>query len=249
MGQGVSAPRERGGVVGATLFAVVGVAFLIGLGIWQLERKVWKENLIATLDARLSQKPEPLPSAATWPHLTQGADEYRHVSFAGAFIPGQQALVYTGGSNFRPDVQGAGYWVFAPARLPGGEVVVVDRGFVPYERKTADFAVPHGTIDIVGVLRWPERPNMFIPQAEPQNNVWYLRDPAAIAAAKKWGAVAPFYVEQESPTPPGGLPKPGRLVPALPDNHLQYAITWFALALGLASVYAFWLRGRMRPDA
>ena len=245
----MSAPREGGGVVGATLFAIIGVALLIGLGIWQLERKVWKENLIATLEARLSQKPESLPPAARWPHLTQSADEYRRVSLAGAFIPGQQALVYTGGSNFRPDVQGAGYWVLAPARLPGGEVVVVDRGFVPYERKAADFAVPHGTIDIVGALRWPETPNMFTPQAEPQNNVWYLRDPGVIAAAKKWGAVAPFYVEQESPMPPGGLPKPGRLVPALPDNHLQYAITWFALALGLASVYAVWLRGRLRSSA
>jgi surfeit locus 1 family protein len=245
----VSAPRERGGIVAATSFTIVGVAILIGLGVWQLERKVWKENLIATLDARLDRKPEPLPPAAAWRRLARGADEYRHVSFAAEFLPGQQALVYTGGSNFRPDVQGAGYWVLTPARLPGGEVVVVDRGFVPYERRAADFAVPQGRIDIVGVLRWPETPNLFTPQAEPQNNVWYLRDPAAIAAAKKWGAVAPFYVDQESPVPPGGLPKPGRLVPALPDNHLQYAITWFGLALGLAGVYAFWLAGRLRQSA
>ena len=245
----MSEARERGGFVGATAFAIVGVAILVGLGVWQLERKVWKENLIATLNARLSEKPDTLPPPAVWPRLTQAADEYRHVSFAGAFIPGEQALVYTAGSNFRPDVQGAGYWVMAPVRLAGGAVVVVDRGFVPYEGKIVDFAVPQGPVDIVGALRWPEKPGLFTPQAEPRNNIWYLRDPAAIAAAKKWGAVAPFYVEQEAPTPPGGLPKPGRLVPALPDNHLQYAITWFALALGLAAVYAFWLKGRLRPSA
>ncbi len=146
-------------------------------------------------------------------------------------------------------MQGAGYWVFAPARLAGGTIVLVDRGFVPADRKdpaTRAQGAPQGVVDIVGVMRWPEARGMFTPADEPQNNLWYLRDSTAIAAAKKWDTTAPFYIEQEAPVPPGGWPKPGKLLVALPDNHLQYAITWFGLALGLAGVYVTWLAGRLR---
>ncbi|HEX5211899.1 MAG TPA: SURF1 family protein [Pseudolabrys sp.] len=241
--------RRGGGIVEATVFALAGVAILIGLGIWQLDRKVWKENLIATITARIERAPQPLPAPADWARLTPVADEYRHVTFPAEFLPGQEALVYTAGSAFRPDVHGAGYWVFAPARLAGGSIVVINRGFVPADRKDAAArgqGAPQKSVDIVGVMRWPDQPGLFTPQAEPQNNVWYLRDSTAIAAAKTWNTSAPFYIEQESPAPPGDLPKPGKLTVALPDNHLQYAITWFALALGLTGVYVTWLTGRLR---
>jgi len=237
---------RHGGVFGATVFAVVGVAVLTGLGIWQLERKVWKENLIASLEARLARAPAALPSRETWPRLLPADAEFSHVSFPAEFIPDEYALVYTAGSAFRPDIQSAGYWVFAPARLAGGGVVVVNRGFVPLERKDAAALAPPDTIDVVGVLRWPEKPGLFTPKDEPQNNIWYTRDPGAIAAGKKWDAPAPFYIDMEQPVPPSGLPKPGKLVVALPDNHLQYALTWFGLALGLAGVYAVWLAKRLR---
>jgi surfeit locus 1 family protein len=244
--------ERRGSVVAATLFTVLGVAILIGLGVWQLERKAWKENLITTLTARLARAPEPLPAPASWPRLKADVDEYVRVKFSAEFLAGEEALVYTAGSAFRPDVQGPGYWVFAPARLADGAIVVIDRGFVPYEHKDAAAraaGVPNGVIDIVGALRWPEARGLFTPNDEPQHNVWYLRDPRAIAAAKKWSDAAPFYVEQESPVPPGGLPHPGKLAVNLPDNHLQYAITWFGLALGLTGVYGVWLFGRLRRVA
>ncbi len=240
---------RRGGVIGATLFAVAGVAVLIGLGVWQLDRRVWKENLIATLTARLARAPGELPPLADWPRLTPDKDEYTRVTFSAEFSAGEEALVYTAGSAFRPDVQGPGYWVFAPARLAGGGIVLVDRGFVPYDRKqpaTRAAGTPHGAIEMVGVMRWPETRGTFTPADDPKGNVWYLRDPKAIAAAKKWDGAAPFYIEQEAPEPPGGLPKPGKLAVNLPDNHLQYAITWFGLALGLAGVYGVWLFGRLR---
>lgn len=238
--------RRPGGVLEATVFAVVGVAILSGLGIWQLDRKVWKENLIASLTTRLARAPEHLPPREAWPRLLPEGAEYSRVTFPAEFIAGEQALVYTAGSALRPDVEGAGYWVFAPARLAGGSMVVINRGFVPLDRKNAAAPAPSGTIDIVGVLRWPEKPGLFTPKDEPQNNVWYTRDPNAIAAAKTWDVAAPFYVDQEAPVPAGGLPKPGRLVVALPDNHLQYALTWFGLALALAGVYVVWLAKRLR---
>jgi surfeit locus 1 family protein len=239
----VRAPREkRGGIFGATVFAVCGVALLIGLGIWQLERKVWKENLIASITARVTQAPQALPLRPDWAQLTQQIDEFRRVSFRAEFRKGADALVYSAGSALRPDVSGAGYWVFTPAQLADGRLVIVDRGFVPFEKKeAASGGVPQGPVDIVGVIRWPEKPGLFTPAAEPQDNIWYARDLQAMTQAKNWGTVAPFYIDQESPVPAGGLPLPGKVVVSLPDNHLQYAITWFGLALGLAGVYTLWL--------
>jgi surfeit locus 1 family protein len=241
-------PRRQRGIVEPTVFAVVGVTILIGLGIWQLDRKTWKENLIHTLDTQLAGAPQDLPPRDSWSQLTPARNEYTRVKFPAEFLPDQEALVYTAGSAFRPDVHGPGYWVFAPARLAGGSIVVIDRGFVPADRMNRAgraATAPPGSIDIVGVMRWPEHRGLFTPADEPQNNVWYLRDSTAIAAAKKWPTAAPFYIEQESPVPPGGLPLPGKLVVSLPDNHLQYALTWFGLALALAGVYVVWLGGRI----
>ena len=242
-------PRRGPGVFVPTLACLVCVAILCGLGVWQLQRKVWKENLIAMMTARLDASPQPLPPRAEWAKLTQANDEFRRVAFNAEFLPGQEALVYTPGSPLRRDVSGPGYWVFAPARLPDGSIVVVDRGFVPADRKdlaSRAAGVPKGQIDIVGVLRWPEQRSTFTPGEEANGNVWFVRDPAAMSARAHWDAQAPFYVDQESPVPPGGWPKPGKLEVHLRDDHLQYAITWFGLAAGLIGVYAWWLVGVLR---
>jgi surfeit locus 1 family protein len=241
--------RRRGGVLDATAFAIAGVAILCGLGVWQLDRKAWKEDLIATLTAQLARAPENLPPRADWPRLAQAGNEYTRVAFPAEFLPGQEALVYSAGSPLRPDVKGPGYWVFAPAQLPGGSIVLVNRGFVPLNAKdpaTRPGGTPRGVIEIVGVMRWPETPGLFTPADDVAGNVWYLRDSKAIAAAKSWATAAPFYIDQESPVPEGGWPKPGKLAIALPNNHWQYALTWFGLALALAGVYVAWLAGRLR---
>lgn len=239
----------RRGLAAPTIFAVIGVAILVGLGVWQLERKIWKENLIASMTARLERAPQPLPPKADWQQLNQQNDEFSRVRFHADFLPDRNALVYSAGSALRSDVKGPGYWVFAAARLPDGGVIAVDRGFVPLDKKDAAAGAPTGASDIVGVLRWPEQPGMFTPPANDEAGVWYLRDVPAMAKALGWGPVAPFYIAQESPVPPGGLPKPGKLVVKLPDNHLQYAITWFGLALALIAVYSVWLGRRIRPSA
>jgi surfeit locus 1 family protein len=101
-------------------------------------------------------------------------------------------------------------------------------------------------VEVVGVLRWPEQPGLFTPAADPAKNLWFARDPTAIAQAKGLGPVAPFYVEQESPPVPGGLPRAGALQALLPNNHLGYAITWYGLALVLAGSFSVWFVGRLR---
>jgi surfeit locus 1 family protein len=244
--------RRQRSWLGLLVPAVLTFAVLAGLGTWQLQRKAWKENLIATLTAQLAAPPIALPPPATWPSLDQARDEYRRIMFSAALDNAHEALVYAAATGFRPDVAGIGYWVFTPARLADGSLVIVNRGFVPEGRqdpKSRAEGKVTGPVEIAGAMRWPDRGNWFTPNDEPDKNLWFTRDPAAIAAAKGLGAVAPFYVEQESPAPPGGLPQPGKLVVSLPDNHLQYAITWYGLALVLVVVFVAWAFKSGRGDA
>jgi surfeit locus 1 family protein len=256
-----SEPSERGrrGRSGRTwlgllLPTLVAFAILIGLGVWQIERKAWKEGLIADLTQRLAVPPQALPPQRDWPALDAAHDEYRRVGFTAQFENDKEALVFASASGFRPDVAdaGPGYWVFTPARLADGSLVIVNRGFVPDARKAPQTRLQgevSGPVALVGVMRWPDSRHWFTPNDDAARNVWYLRDPSAIATAKGLGSVAPFYVEQESPPPPGGLPQPGKLVVSLPDNHLQYALTWFGLAAVLAGSFIAWtLAGRAKDE-
>jgi surfeit locus 1 family protein len=224
----------------AGVVSLLGVAILCALGTWQLQRKAWKEGLIATLQRRLAADPGPLPPPQEWPGLNRADMEFRRVRFTAAFLHDREALVYTSGSALRSDAKGPGYWVFTPAQLADHALIVVDRGFVP-EGRQDPARRPEGRVagpvEIVGVLRWPEQPGWFSPPPEVARNLWFVRDPTAIAAAKGLGAVAPFYVEQESPLPPGGWPSPAKLKVNLPNNHAQYMITWFGLAAALACVF------------
>lgn len=243
--------KTRRSWVGLLIPALLAFIALIGLGTWQIQRKAWKEGLIAALDAQLAAPPVALPSPASWPRLDRKDDEYRRVTFNAEFDNGKEALVFAAPSTFRPDISDPGYWVFTPARLADGSTVMVNRGFVPDGRQDPA-SRPQGQttrpVEIVGSMRWPEAHHWFTPADEPAKNLWFSADPQAIAAAKGLGAVAPFYVEEESPVPPGGLPKPGKLVVTLPDNHLQYALTWYGLALVLLISFVTWAYGQTREQ-
>jgi surfeit locus 1 family protein len=236
--------------------AVLAFIALIGLGTWQVQRKAWKEGLIAALDAQLAAPPIALPPAATWPKLDQSKDEYRRVTFTATFDNSKEVLLFAAPSTFRPDVTDPGYWVFTPARLADGAIVMVNRGFVPDDRKDPASRLQGqigGAVEIMGSMRWPGARHWFTPADEPAKNLWFTADPQTMAAAKGLekspNAVAPFYVEQETPVPPGGLPKPGKLMVTLPDNHLQYALTWYGLALVLVIWFAVWALGSGRGEA
>lgn len=220
------------------LLTIVGLAILISLGVWQLQRKVWKEDLIATLDAQLTALPVPLPPASQWDGMTRDNSEFRRVRFhAEAIADAKPAYLYTGASALRTDVKQAGYFVFVPVKVPDGRTIVVNQGYVPGERKTAPIA---GAGDITGYIRWPEKPGWFVAETDSNGDIWFVRDPAAMAKARGWGPVAPFYIDQEAPVPPDGFPKPGPLTVKLKNDHLGYAITWFGLAASLAIVFIAW---------
>ncbi len=244
--------RRRRSWTGLLVPALLVFVVLVGLGTWQLQRKTWKEGLIATLNAQLAVPPMALPPRAAWPSLDQQNNEYRRVTLTVAFDNTKEALVFAAPSAFRPDVSSPGYWVFTPARLADGGIVMVNRGFVPESRqdpKSRPEGQITGPLQIVGAMRWPDARHWFTPSDEPAHNLWFSRDPQTIAAAKDLAPVAPFYVEQESPAPPGGLPQPGKLVVELPDNHLQYAMTWYGLAIVLAVIFGTWAFGSARDKS
>ncbi len=231
--------------LGLLIPALLAFAALVALGTWQLERKTWKEALIAALTERLAAPPAALPAAAAWPSLNEASEEYRRVTFSATFDHSAEALVYATASAFRPEISGPGFWVFTPARIPDGGLVLVNRGFVPENRRDPASRAQGqivGPVEIVGALRWPEHRSWFAPADDPRKNLWFTRDPRAIAAGKGIGPVAPFYVEQEASAPPGGLPQPGKLAVTLRNAHLQYAITWYGLALVLVVMFVVWAR-------
>ncbi|WP_407178193.1 SURF1 family protein [Bradyrhizobium sp. STM 3562] len=236
---------------GFAVFTLLMVAVFVGLGIWQLQRRVEKHALIAALTGRVAAPPVPLPQASQWHALSADRDEFRRVTFTAAYARAPDAMVYSSGSAVREDISGPGTWAFLPARLPSGEMVVVNAGFVPntmQDRDVQDRAVTKlvtgQPVTLSGYLRFPEAPGLFTPAENRDKRLWFVRDHLAMASRLGWGTVAPFYIDLETPVPANGIPKPGPLTPHLRDDHMQYAITWFSLAAMVLIAFAVWLRGR-----
>ena len=241
--------RKRGTTFGIFTFSMLAV--FIGLGVWQLQRRVEKHALIAALTERLAAAPAALPQPAQWSALTPPRDEFRRVRFAATYASGPDAMVYSSGSAVRDDVSGPGTWAFLPARLATGETVVINTGFVQNTmqgRDQEDRAVkPLLTgepVTLTGYLRFPEAAGMLTPAENLTRRLWFTRDHLAMAHALGWGEVAPFYIDLEQPLPANGIPKPGPLDVHLKDDHMQYAITWFALAGAVLIAFAVWWRAQ-----
>ena len=241
----MSAARGRGGLLIPAAVALAALAVLLGLGTWQLERKAWKESLIAKLERRLNDAPVALPPPAQWAAMTPDDWEFTRVRARVTFYPVRDAMVYTPNSPIRDDVKSPGYLVFVPVRLADGSQIVINRGLVPGR----DYPQGEGTQEIVGAIRWPEPSSRWIADHDDSDaSIWYVKNPKLMAEVKRWGDVPPFYIEQESPEPSGGLPHPARLNPTLRNDHLQYAITWFGLAAVLVVMFAVWLARRRREE-
>jgi surfeit locus 1 family protein len=241
-------PRSAAGL---GIFTLLTLALLIGLGVWQLQRRTEKHALIAQLTERLAAAPGALPSPARWSTLTPARDEFRRVRFSATYEQHPDAMVYSSGSAIRDDVSGPGTWAFMPARLPGGETVVINTGFVQntmQDRGQQDRAVARlatgEPITLTGYIRFPESAGALTPRGDIAKRLWFTRDHLAIARALGWGEVAPFYIDLESPAPESGIPKPGPLEVHLKDDHLQYAITWFGLAGAVVIAFGVWLTGQ-----
>jgi cytochrome oxidase assembly protein ShyY1 len=157
----------------------------------------------------------------------------------------------------RDDVSGPGTWALLPARLPDGDIIVVNTGFVQntmQDRGQQDRAVGRlvtgQSATLTGYIRFPESAGTLTPPENVAKRLWFTRDHLAMARTLEWGeggkGVAPFYIDLEQPVPESGIPKPGPLTVHLKDDHLQYAITWFTLAFAVVIAFGVWWRGQRR---
>ena len=255
----ISATRR--GIAGLGIFTALTVALLIGLGVWQLQRRAEKHALIAQLTERLAAAPAALPALAQWNTLTPARDEFRRVRFSATYEPRPDAMVYSAGSAVREDISGPGTWAFLPARLSAGEIVVINAGFVqntmqdrPQQDRAVTRLVTGAPVTLTGYIRFPESAGALTPAENLAKRLWFTRDHLAMARALGWGQgvgqadshLAPFYVDLETPVPASGIPKPGPLEVHLKDDHLQYAVTWFGLAGAVLIAFGVWWRGQ-RP--
>ncbi|MBW7971884.1 SURF1 family protein [Bradyrhizobium sp. BR 10289] len=223
-----TAPRPR---LWLTVLSLTAFAVLMALGIWQVERRTWKLALIDRVEQRVHAPAQPIPSPASWAAVSAANDEYRHVTVSGRFLHDRETLVQA------VTEEGPGYWVLTPLQRDDGTQVLINRGFVPSERRDASTRQggnPDGKVEISGLLRITEPKGGFLRNNVPQHNRWYSRDVAAIAAARGLDLVAPFFVDADAGSQSAGGPIGGLTVIRFPNNHLIYALTWFALAFMLA---------------
>ena len=235
------APRWRK-LIAPGAASLVCLAILLGLGFWQLERKGEKEALIARIIERSrAEPPAPLPGADAW---NPKDDEFRRVRATGIFENDRETLVHGLAPGDSPGRALQGFYVITPLRRAGEPTVLVNRGFVPTElRNPADRAAGQvqGETTVTGMLRASETRGMFVPASDPAKGEWFTKDVAAIAGAKQIADVAPYMIEADATPNPGGWPRGGQLRVDLPNNHLQYAFTWFGIAaclIGVFSVFA-----------
>ncbi len=224
-----SAPRPHSRVSLAIL-SILGlllIAGLLALGTWQVKRLFWKLDLIARVEERVHAAPVPVPSRSAWPNVNAARDEYRHVTLKGHFLHEKETLVYAATER------GAGYWVVTPLAAADGTTVLLNRGFVPMERRDA-WTRREGQIEgeakVTGLMRMAEPNGSLLQSNRPGENRWYSRDVAAIAAARSLSEVAPYFVDADASPNRGGLPVGGLTRVVFPNNHLVYAVTWYGLA-------------------
>ncbi len=225
---------------GPTLAALLGIAVLLSLGFWQLQRLEWKRELIALRTAQLQAAPVPLPRDATdW-----SAFEFRRVSLRGRFR--HDLAQFFGLSKYGEQL---GHHLLTPLIRPDGSAVLIDRGWVPTEYAISDPGdAPPLEVEVTGIARYraAEKPGWFTPGNEPAKRIWYWYDLDALRQATGLDLL-PVVVEADAAPDRMGPPVGGRTRIELQNNHLQYALTRFGLALVLLVVYiAFSLEPRER---
>jgi surfeit locus 1 family protein len=233
-------------LIGLTVATLAALALLIGLGVWQLERLQWKEGLIAEIGARTKAPPVSLDEARALAAKGENIG-YLRIKVRGRFDHDDERYLYAIDAEGEP-----GWHVITPFDTDTGELVLVDRGFVPEPlREPASRAEgqQQGVVEVTGLARPPEAQGLFLPNNEPENNRWFYRDLNGMIYSIYPTATldpAPFFIEAEPSDVPGGWPLGGQTRLELPNDHLQYALTWFLLAGCLVVIYAVYVRASFR---
>lgn len=245
-----SQPARAGSLELLTILSATGIVILCGLGFWQLQRMGDKADFLARLSAQQRLSPALLPAQAQWPQLDLNAADLTRVRLSGTWLPQSSATVRVVMPDAKPGERkpaGFGRYLITAVRLENGGIILVNRGFAP-EAEHAALPAPSGLADIVGIMRKPEAANAFTPAPDVLRRDFHMRDPGSISAALNLVA-APFMVERERPPGPVVLPMGTditELIARIPNNHLQYAFTWFGLAGTLAGVFIVFVRAGRR---
>jgi surfeit locus 1 family protein len=229
------------------VLATIAFAALIGLGIWQLERLQWKQGLINTIHERIVAPPVSIESIAAR-YARSGDVDYWPVEVKGVFY-------HAGERHFFATYDGRpGFYVYTPLRMPYGRFVFINRGFIPFDLKDPQRRQQtqvEGEVTIRGLARNPlsQKPSSLVPDNEPWKNMFFWKDLGTMEATANLPVhsyMMPFFIDADATPNPGGLPVGGVTIIDLPNNHLQYALTWFGLAAALAAVVILWLSGRRK---
>lgn len=198
------------------------------LGIWQVQRLFWKLDLIARVDARVHAAAVAPPSATVWPTIKSSDAEYRHVVLKGTFDNSRETLVQA------VTERGPGFWVLTPLATADGGTVLINRGFVPPDRRnpvSRSEGQLQGEVSVTGLLRLTEPGGAFLRSNNPAAGNWYSRDVQAIGEDKGLADVAPYFIDADATANAGDYPVGGLTVIQFRNSHLVYALTWFALAI------------------
>jgi surfeit locus 1 family protein len=228
-------------LVGFTVFSVVMFACLMGLGVWQLERLQWKRGLIADINRNMHAAPVSIDAVISG---GLSAAQYRRVALSGQFLNADEVYVFTTGFRGEPV-----YHVLTPLVLYDGRVFMIDRGLVPPMLRDPGLRrrgeMP-GELRVVGIVRTPDRPGPFTPDPDRAHRIWFARDLNGMASVEHLKLALPVIIEADATPNPGGWPLGGQTVVNIPNNHLQYAITWFLLAGALLVIYFAYHQSRGR---
>lgn len=219
---------------GFTLAALLLGLFLIGMGLWQVERREWKHNLIAAVDSRKDAAPVSAPGPDQWANIIPDTHAYLRINASGTFQHDKEVLVKA------VTERGAGFWVMTPLDM-GDYQLFINRGFVPPEKAdpaTRQPAQIAGPVEIIGLLRLSEPKGGFLRENDPAGERWFSRDVPMMVEARGLGRTAPYFVDADASANAGGYPIGGLTVVKFNDHHLIYALTWFGLA-GLVFFFAY----------
>jgi len=220
-----------------TAIALVLLSILVGLGTWQLHRRAWKTELLATIAARSAAAPVPLPAEIADP----AAWTFRRVSVAGRFANDHALWLY--GRTYDGK---AGVHLLVPLLRADGPAVLVDRGFVPFDQgsRLAQFATTDGPAEIDGVVRTPESGGLFTPASRPADNLWYAVDPVAMGRQVGLDLMPVYVAARGSGSPGWPAGTGGSEGTGIRNEHLNYAIFWYMMAAVLVVIYVLSSRGR-----
>lgn len=238
-------------------FMLATIAALTGLGNWQVQRLSWKQSLITQVAARIDLPRTALPVPQRWGQMIPENYNFTPSFLHGTYQFQHEVYVFTTLQNPKGKQGGQGVWVMTPLKLDSGPLVYINRGFVPYDTwlgGTNGWDNPTGALTVSGLMRKPELQDIFAPDPNMDTRLFNRRDPRFIATSLNLGEaetgpdkLAPFFIDAAATTS-GRLPQGGETLLSFTNNHLQYVVTWYGLALAVLGSLIYWLVLQLRPN-